>query len=106
MASWPSQLDNRDMVFLILCVIICCCVFVTAVDQSFERMGFGMPHDNSGYTYMPQQMSAQPGIDVNQYSTAGPTATYPPGMPSHHHQVALQVVRSHDLSPVEADRMF
>jgi len=50
-------------------------------------MGFG----SSGYTYMPQQMSAQSGVNMNQYTTAGPT--YPNGSyaSSHHHQVALQV---------------
>jgi len=80
-----------------------CCAFVTAVDQSFERMGFGMSHNSSGYnTYMPQQMSAQSGVSMNQYSTAVPTATYPSGsyVSSHHHQVALQVFCSRNWSVV------
>jgi len=58
-------------------------------------MGFSMSHDSSGgYAYMSQQMSAQSGVSVNEYSTAVPTPTYPAGnyVSSHHHQVALQVL--------------
>ena len=67
---------------------ICC-----TVDQSFERMGFGVSHDSSGYAYMPQQLSAPAGANLNQYTTSGHSATYPNGsyVSSHHHQVALQV---------------
>ena len=64
-----------------------------AVEQSFERMGFGVSHDGSGYAYMPQQMSTQSVVNINQFTTSGSTAAYPNGnyVSSHHHQVAMQV---------------
>jgi len=83
------------MFCLQFCVIMCRCLYVIAVDQSFERMGFGVSqsHDSSGYTYVPQQMSTQSAVNVSQYSTADPTAAYPNSRyaSTHHHQVALQV---------------
>jgi len=65
-------------------------------------MGFSASHDSSGYAYVPQQMSSQPTVNMNQYSTAVPTATYPTGssVSSHHHQVALQVLFSRGWSDV------
>ena len=64
-----------------------------SVEQSFERMGFGVSHDGSGYAYMPQQMPNQPSVNMNQFTTSGSTAAYPGTsyVSSHHHQVAMQV---------------
>jgi len=85
---------SLKLLFVWNCVIIICyCALVTAVEQSFERMGFGVSHDGSGYTYMPQQMSTQPAVNLNEFTTSGSTAAYPTGsyVSSHHHQVAMQV---------------
>ena len=62
---------------------------MTSVEQSFERMGFGVTHDGSGYSYM----STQSAVNPNQFTTSGSTTAYPNGsyVSSHHHQVALQV---------------
>ena len=69
-----------------------------SVEQSFERMGFGVSHDSSGYAYMPQQMSSQSAaVNMNQFTTSGSTAVYPNDsyVSSHHHQVAMQVFWIH-----------